>query len=413
MLTNWAGNVQFQASAFHRPVTIAELQRLVAGSPRIRAVGSGHSFSRIADTDGDQVSLAGLPRQIEIDTAGQTARLSAGLRYSDVAPGLHEAGLALANLASLPHIGIAGAVATGTHGSGDRITSLATAVAELELVTAAGDVLTVSRDRDRDSFPGLIVALGAAGIVTALTLGLVPAYNVRQWVREDVPFEALTERFDEVMSAAYSVSVFTDWGPERLLRVWLKAREPAREPPPGWLGGRSAAADRHPLAGRPAQYATPQLGLPGPWHERLPHFRPEFTPSAGRELQSEFLIDRRSASAALSALDEIRAVLAPVTEVSEIRTVAGDDLWLSPAYGRDSACLHFTWVPDGAAVAPVVSAVEAALEPFAPRPHWGKISTIQPAVVADRYPRMDDFRRLVRALDPAAKFGNEFTAALL
>jgi alditol oxidase len=389
------------------------VQRLVAGSPRIRAVGTGHSFSPVADTDGDQVTLAGLPPQIEVDSARSAVRVSGGLRYSDVTPRLHEAGLALENLASLPHIGIAGAVATGTHGSGDHQASLAAAVIELELVTAAGDILAVHRDREPGSFPGLVVALGAAGIVTGLTLALGPAFDVRQWVREDVPFAAITGHFDDVMSAAYSVSVFTDWGPERLLRVWLKAREPASEPAPAWLGGHVATADLHPLDGRPAQYATPQLGLPGPWHERLPHFRPEFTPSAGSELQSEFLIDRRDASAALVALDQIRGIIAPVTEVSEIRTVARDDLWLSPAYGRDCVCLHFTWVPDAAAVAPVISAVEAALGPFAPRPHWGKIFTTHPAVVAGRYPRMDDFRRLVRELDPAAKFQNDFTAALM
>jgi alditol oxidase len=413
MQANWARNVEFRAAAFHRPRTITELQRLVAASARIRAVGTGHSFSRVADTDGDLVSLAGLSHHIEIDTARLAARVDAGLRYSDVAPTLHEAGLALENLASLPHIGIAGAVATGTHGSGDRNASLAAAVTELEVVTAAGDLMTVRRGREHESFPGLVVALGAGGIVTRLTLGLVPAYNVRQWVCEAVPFEAITAHFDDVMGAAYSVSVFTDWGPERLDRVWLKASEPASEPQLDWLGGHLAAVGRHPIAGLPAQCATEQLGLSGPWHERLPHFRPEFTPSVGRELQSEFLIDRREASAALGALNEIRAVIAPVTEVSEIRTAAGDDLWLSPAYGRDTACLHFTWVPDVAAVTPVLSQVEAVLDSFAPRPHWGKISTISPAVVAGRYPRMHDFRLLIHELDPAAKFRNEFTAALV
>jgi alditol oxidase len=413
MRANWAGNVAFRATAFHRPGSISELQHLVAGSSRIRALGSAHSFSRVADTDGELVSLAGLPPEIEIDTAGRAVRASAGLRYSDIAPRLNDGGLALANLASLPHIGLAGAVATGTHGSGDHNASLAAAVTELELVTAAGDLITVRREGGRDEFAGLVVALGACGIVTRLTLTALPAFSVRQWVCEDIPFDAVIAQFDHVTGAAYSVSVFTDWGHRRRAQVWLKRREPAHRPPSGWLGGRLAGAARHPIAGQPARNATPQLGVPGPWHERLPHFRPEFTPSAGRELQSEFLLGREHAAGALTALDQLRATIAPFVQISEIRTIAADDLWLSPAYGRDTVAIHFTWVPDAAAVSPVLRDVEAALAPFAPRPHWGKITSIPPAVVADRYPRMDDFRRLVREFDPTATFRNEYTGAFL
>jgi xylitol oxidase len=413
MRANWAGNVEFRAAAVHRPVSIAEVQRLVAGSSRIRALGTGHSFSRVADTDGDLVSLAGLPPEIEINTAGLAVRVSAGLRYSDIAARLNDAGLALQNLASLPHIGVAGAVATGTHGSGDRNAGLAAAVTELELVTAAGDLITARRDREDDSFAGLVVALGACGIVTRLTLTAVPAFSVRQWVWADIPLDAVITHFDHVTSAAYSVSVFTDWGHHRRVQVWLKDTEPAGPPPSGWLGGQLAAADRHPIAGLPAGNATPQLGLPGPWHERLPHFRPEFVPSAGRELQSEFLLGREHAAGALAALDRLGAAIAPVVQISEIRTIAADDLWLSPAYGRDTAAIHFTWVPDVTAVAPVLRDVEAALAPFEPRPHWGKITSIPPAVVASRYPRMDDFRRLVREFDPTATFRNEYTGAFL
>lgn len=413
MRTNWAGNIEFRAAAVHRPASIAEVQRLVAGSSRIRALGTGHSFSGVADTDGDLVSLAGLPPEIETDTAGLAVRVSAGLRYSDIAPRLNDAGLALRNLASLPHIGMAGAVATGTHGSGDRNACLAAAVTELELVTAAGDLITARRDRADDSFAGLVVALGACGIVTRLTLTAVPAFSVRQWVWEDIPLDAVIAQFDHVTSAAYSVSVFTDWGHHRRAQVWLKHLQPAGPPPSGWLGGQQAAAGRHPVAGLPARNATPQQGLPGPWHERLPHFRPEFTPSTGRELQSEFLLGREHAAGALAALDQLGAAIAPVLQISEIRTIAADDLWLSPAYGRDTAAIHFTWVPDAAAVAPVLREVEAALAPFAPRPHWGKITAIPPDVIAGRYPRMDDFRRLVREFDPTGTFRNDYTGAFL
>ncbi len=413
-LANWAGNVEFRAAALHRPASVDELRQLVAGSRQIRAVGTGHSFSHVADTTGDLVSVAGLPPMVELDTAGSAVTVSAGLRYGDVAPVLHAAGRGLANLASLPHISVAGAVATGTHGSGDANASLAAAVSALEMVTADGDLITVRRDADPDRFAGLVVALGACGVVTSLTLDTVPAFTLRQWVYQDVPFAAVQAHFDEITSAAYSVSIFTDWRAERMTQTWLKQADPdPGQPPASWLGGQLAVADLHPVIGMPAANCTPQLGRPGPWHERLPHFRPEFNPSAGQELQSEFLVDREHAVEALHALEGLTAVLAPVVQVSEIRTVAADNLWLSPSYRRASAAFHFTWVPDARTVGPALASVEAALAPFEPRPHWGKLSTIRPEDVAGRYPRMGDFRLLVAELDEQATFRNDMVNAYL
>jgi alditol oxidase len=412
-LSNWAGNVTFRARTLYRPASVGELQQLVARSERIRALGGAHSFSLVADTTGDLVSVAGLPSHIDIDSARAQARVSAGQRYSDLAPRLHEAGFALANLASLPHISVAGAIATGTHGSGDANRCLAAAVCALDLITAGGEALTVSREADPDSFAGLVVALGACGVVTSLTLNLVPAFPVRQWVYGAVPFAALVARLDEVTAAAYSVSIFTQWRPDRADQVWLKSAEPSAQPPERWLGGRLLRSDQHPVPGMPTEFVTPQAGLPGPWHERLPHFRPDFTPSAGDELQSEFLLPRVHGRAALQALDGLRHLISPVLLVSEIRTVAADDLWLSPAYGRETIAVHFTWKPDAVPLAPVLAQVEAALEPFAPRPHWGKVTTMPAAAVSARYPRLDDVRALVSRLDPAGTFRNDFTDAYL
>ncbi len=410
-LVNWAGNVQFRAATVDRPASVPELQRLVARSTRIRALGTAHSFSLVADTDGDLVSLARLPPAVDVDTSAAAVRVSAGLRYSDIAPRMHARGLALANLASLPHISVAGAVATGTHGSGDTNQSLAAAVTAMELVTAGGDLVQISRDADPARFPGLVVALGACGIVTSLTLDALPAYAVRQWVYEDVPFAEVAAGFDEIASAAYSVSMFTDWRHDQMTQVWLKRAEPAEVPPARWRGGRLASDDVHPISGMPADNCTPQLGRPGPWYERLPHFRAEFTPSAGEELQSEFLLGREHAVDALAALGRVAPTLARAVQVSEIRTVAADNLWLSPAYGRDSVAFHFTWVPDANAVAPALAAAQAALAPFEPRPHWGKLSTIAAGDVAGRYPRMDDFRRLVAEFDGPGQFRNDYADA--
>ncbi|WP_330237748.1 D-arabinono-1,4-lactone oxidase [Streptomyces sp. NBC_00525] len=406
---NWAGNITFGARRLCVPRSVRELRETVAASDAVRPLGTRHSFNTVADTTGDHISLAGLPRTADIDVPGRTVSLTAGLAYGEFAAELHERGLALANLGSLPHISVAGAVATGTHGSGVGNRSLAAAVRGLTLVTADGGTRTLGR-HDAD-FPGAVVSLGALGVVTSLDLDLVPAFDVRQWVYEDLPEATLTARFDEVMAAAYSVSVFTDWRPGPVGQVWLKRRADDGGPDPmpaGWLGARLADGPRHPVPGMPAGNCTRQQGVPGPWFRRLPHFRMEFTPSNGDELQSEYFVARRDAVAAYEALARMRERIAPVLQVSEIRTVAADGLWLSPAYGRDSVAFHFTWAPDADAVAPVVARIEEALAPFGARPHWGKVFTTAPEVLRTLYPRYADFEALMARQDPDGVFRNRF-----
>lgn len=415
MTTNWAGNIAFTAERVHRPRTVAQLRELVAAGAQVRALGTGHSFNRIADTPGDLVSVAELPRMIEIDSATGTATVSAGLRYAEVAEQLHRAGFALPNLASLPHISVAGACATGTHGSGDRNGGLATAVSALRMVGADGELVELSRRDDPERFPGAVVGLGALGVVTELSLDLVPDFEVAQYVYEGLALDDLAEDFDAVSGAAYSVSVFTTWA-DGHGSVWLKqlhdTDQPTAPPTPEWLGARLADGQRHPIPGMPGDFCTPQGGVPGPWHERLPHFRPDFTPSNGDELQSEFLLPRAAAPQAIAALRGLADRIAPLLLISEIRTVAADDLWLSPAYGRDSAAFHFTWVKDTEAVTPLLAAIEERLAPLGARPHWGKLFTTPPKQVADLYECAADFRRLMHAQDPGGKFRNAFVESV-
>lgn len=402
-LSNWAGNVVFAARQVHEPAGVDELRRIVAGSTKIRALGTGHSFNLLADTTGDLVSLAAMPSAIDIDGDAGTVTVPAGIRYGDLAQQLHAAGYALHNLASLPHISVAGAVATGTHGSGDRNGSLATAVAAIELVTAGGDVVRLSRG-DND-FAGAVVSLGALGIVTRLWLDIVPTFTIAQEVYEDLPRERFEAGWAEIFADGYSVSMFTDWSSSDINQVW---RKHADSTVASWTGARPAAGPRHPVAGMPAENCTEQLGAPGPWHMRLPHFRLGFTPSSGAELQSEYLIARHDLPSAMAALDGIRTRIAPLILTSELRTVAADDLWLSPSYGRDSAAIHFTWKPDAAAVGAVLVDIEALLAPLRARPHWGKVFSTSPDQVAALYERMPDFAALLRRYDPAGVFRNAF-----
>jgi xylitol oxidase len=411
-LTNWAGNVTFRPRRVHRPTSLDELRAAVTAGGRVRALGTGHSFNHIADTDGSLVSLGAMPRTVEVDRSRSRVAVAAGVRYGDLTGTLNRAGLALPNLGSLPHIAVAGACATGTHGSGERLGCLATAVTALELVTATGDLVTLSRQADGDRFSGAVVALGSLGIVTRLVLDVVPAFELRQDVYDGLAHERLPEHLDEVLGAGYSVSLFTRWQDQVTYQVWVKGRpgSDAAAPPPGrhWLGATAADGPRHPVPGMPPENCTEQLGVPGPWHERLPHFRLAFTPSSGEELQSEYLLPRRHAVPALDALARIRRQVAPVLQISEVRTVAADDLWLSPCSGRDTVAVHFTWVKDADAVAPVVAAVEEALAPYEPRPHWGKVFGTDPQEVVRAYPAAADFTRLLDEYDPAGIFRNDF-----
>ncbi|MCC9154015.1 FAD-binding protein [Streptomyces parvulus] len=411
-VTNWAGNITYTAEELLRPRSPRALGALVAGSARLRVLGSGHSFNEIAQpgAGGVLLSLADLPSVVDVDTAARTVRVGGGVRYAELARRVHARGLALPNLASLPHISVAGSVATGTHGSGVGNGSLASAVREVELITADGSALTLARADGR--FGGAVTSLGALGVVTSLTLGLEPAYEVEQHVFTEMPLAGLdTATFEAVMASAYSVSLFTDWRAPGFRQVWLKRR--TDQPLPEFSYAKPAVDRMHPVPGMPAVNCTEQSGVPGPWHERLPHFRADFVPSSGAELQSEYLMPREHALAALHAMDAIREVVAPVLQTCEIRTVAADAQWLSPSYGRDTVAAHFTWVEDTAAVLPVVRELERALAPFAPRPHWGKVFTTPSAALRALYPRLDDFRSLARALDPAGKFGNGFVRGVL
>ncbi len=403
MATNWAGNHAYAGARLDRPGSLDELAGIVAAADRVRAIGSRHSFTDIVDSD-VLVSLEGLPTVFDLDATARTVTVGGGARYGEVSRALHEQGWALANLASLPHISVAGAVATGTHGSGDSNASLATAVRALSLLDGSGALRSVRRG-DPD-FDGTVVGLGALGIVTSLTLDVEPAYDVRQDVWTDLPYAAVADHFDAITTSGYSVSLFTDFSDAGFAQAWVKSR--ASEAPDEFFGARRATKQLHPDIGAVAEGVTQQGGIVGPWLERLPHFRLEFTPSHGAELQSEYLVPRPQALAALDAMRALRPLLGALLRVAELRTVAADDLWLSSAYGTDVVGFHLTWVLDEPAVYAVLPDLEAALLPLGARPHWGKCFVATAADLAPLYPRLPDFRALRDRVDPERTFGNAY-----
>jgi xylitol oxidase len=421
---NWAGNLEYRAARVVRPGSVGELQELLAAGGvtaggvgadgRVRALGSRHSFNDIADTAGTLIETDALPVTIDAGGAPGAVRISGGLRYGALAEALQARGLALANLASLPHISVAGAVATGTHGSGDRIGSLASAVRAIAFVAADGSVRTLRRG-DAD-FEGAVVNLGALGVVIGLELDVEPSYEVAQSVFDGPRWDAMLAGFDRVTSLATSTSVFTTWrSTETADLLWLKQRTDAgdgraveaSEFARSGLGAAAAAGARHPVPGGATEATTEQLGAAGPWHVRLPHFRLAFTPSAGEELQSEYLVPRADAVAAIEAVRGLAGRIAPLLFVCEIRTVAADRLWLSPAFRTDVVAIHFTWRPEQAAVEALLPVIEAAL-PATARPHWGKLFALPAEELRARYPRWDDFAALRERLDPERRFVNDY-----
>ncbi len=410
-LRNWAGNVVFSASELRRPTSVEQLQEIVRDARLVRALGTGHSFSAVADTTGLLVSTADLDLTVEVDPSrsggGAVAAVPGGWTYAQVATALHEQGWGLPNLGSLPHISVAGACATGTHGSGSELGCLAASAVAVDLVRADGELVHLAAGHP--DFRGAVLSLGALGVVTRLWLAVEPTYDVSQEVLLDVPVADAVGHAEQMLASATSVSLFhTFSGRPTLDSVWRKQRtdSPADKAAADWRwGGRPANEPVHPVPGQDPAATTSQLGQPGPWHERLPHFRIEFTPSVGEELQSELLLPREHAGAAIAALEEHREAIAPALQVFEMRTIAGDELWLSPCGGRDSVATHFTWVHDLDDVRPALETVERVLAPFDPRPHWGKVSLAHDAEAVRRsYPRLDDFHDLAQRLDPERCF---------
>jgi xylitol oxidase len=415
--TNWAGNYTFTARELKYPDSVTEAQSIVSAAQKVRVLGSGHSFNDIADSEGTQLSLHKLQRVVRIDPDRQRVTVDGGIRYGDLAPELHAKGWALANLASLPHISVAGAVMTATHGSGSAIGNLATSVAAIDLLTASGDIVTLSRDKDTDVFFGAVVSLGALGAVVSLTLDIEPDYLVRQDVYTDLPFATLEANFDAIFDAGTSVSVFTDWRGDTAQAIWVKDRVvdagPTFARQPDFFGATPATRKLHPLPDGDALDCTDQLGVPGPWHERLPHFRMGFAPSHGAEIQAEFFIPRENAANAVVTMRKHGERLAPLLMISELRTVAADNLWLSPGSQGPYVGVHFTFRRDAAGVHSVLPAIEADLGKLGAVPHWGKVTTMSPSIIRSRIPRLAAFRDLVLSFDPKGKFRNAYMHRLV
>jgi len=410
-LTNWAGNLEYGTDRLYSANSLEQVRSYVKKENKLKVLGTRHCFNNIADSTDNFLSLKPMDEVVALKPEAHTVTVNAGMTYGQLCPLLHRKGFALHNLASLPHISIAGAVSTATHGSGEKNGNLATAVSALEIVTAAGEVVELSRQRDGEAFLGAVVGIGALGVITKVTLDIQPTYLVRQYVYENLPLSAVKDNFDAIESSGYSVSLFTDWQNQRINEVWIKSRveeEQTFDAAPEFFGAKRATRNLHPIAELSAENCTEQMGVPGPWYERLPHFRMGFTPSAGKELQTEYFVPRQHAVEAILAVERLRDQISPHLMISEIRTIAADKLWLSPCYGQACVTIHFTWRQDWPAVKMLMPLIEKELAPFKARPHWGKLFTMPPGELHSIYKKLPDFIQLSKKYDPHGKFRNEF-----
>lgn len=405
---NWARNYTYQAENYHEPATVEQLQELVRKLNKQKALGSRHCFNNIADSPTNQISTAKLKGIVKLDKENKTITIESGTRYGDFSEELHQSGFALHNLASLPHITVVGACATATHGSGVKNGNLATPVVAVELINPQGELIKL--DRDHPDFHAVVVGLGAFGIISKITLEIENTYQVKQNVFLDLPLESVQNHFNEIMTSGYSVSLFTNWMDQKVSEVWVKRRMDSNLEDLGdeFYGAKAATRNLHPVIHQSANSCSEQMGVPGPWHERLPHFKMGFTPSTGAELQSEFFVPYTNAVEAILAVEQLKEEIYPHLIISEIRTIAADNFWMSPCYKQDSIAIHFTWKPKKEEVMKMIPKIETVLQPFGVRPHWGKLFTIRPDILHDRYERYTDFLSLAKQYDPEGKFRNQY-----
>jgi xylitol oxidase len=426
-LSNWGGNFRFSTTDIRFPRSLDEVVDAVKeGAPKstpggvgppvkhLRALGSRHSFSKIADTAEMLVSLSAMNRILAVNpgsaTEAPTITVEGGAIYTDVTPFVEFIGAAFHNQLTLSEVSVAGSINTGAHGTGITNGILATQVRSVELVLANGTVTTLRKGVDA-AFPAAVVGLGAFGVVTKVELEMQASYQMTQHVFLNLPFTTLTDQFDTIMSSAYTVQAWTDWSdPTNFNQVWVGDRDDDAadfSTAPAFYGATRAPAQVTPVAALPPTYVVPQ-GVAGPWNERLVCYRLGLSGFNGDEIQSEYILPITNAKAALEAIAALATQIAPLCYVSVVRTIAADDFWLSPAYGRDSVAIHFTWKPQLDAVVALLPTIESALAGLDAVPHWGKFFTMAPSVFLQRYDKLAEWKATAAAYDPSGRFRNAF-----
>ena len=407
-MKNWAGNLTFSAREFIEVNSISKLQQVVSSSQAVKVLATGHSFNAIGDTTETLISIKNLSNGIEIDSQNAQALIPAGMAYADAARYLESNGWAFSNMASLGEVTIAGAISTGTHGSGSNNGVLSTSVVGLEIVLGSGELITIDQSNSEE-FAGFVVSLGALGVFTKIKMKIIPSFSVKQFVYENIGIQVVAENFDTVFNSAYSVSYFSNWAKNSTGQIWMKFLDDSSSDnlSDNWLGANQAKAKQHPVKINNPDPCTDQLGISGKWLYRLPHFKLDSSPASGDEVQTEYLVDRKYVNEYIQDLRAIGDEIAPRVYATEIRTIKSDELWLSGAYQRETVGFHFTWKKSDTLV-DFLPRIEEILGKHHGRPHWAKLFSVRSDELSARYPKYSDFEALLKKYDPKQKFRNKF-----
>jgi len=304
-----------------------------------------------------------------------------------------------------------GAISTASHGSGLSNSNISSAVREVTFVDYKGKLVVIGKEHEH--FPAVAVSLGAFGVVYRLTLNVIPTLYLSQRVYTDLPLSALKDHFKDIMGSGYSVSLFTNLKEPIIGQIWVK-KVSVNNQMPDWpkelFGAKINSETLHPhsVVDQPEEICTDSMGTICPWYQIFPLIKPHHICSPYSELQSEYFIPLENAYDAIERLHTIRHLIAPYLWGMEIRTIAADNLWLSPCYGKDCVAIHSTWKYDMVNVLKAMKLIEDQLAPWKPLPHWGKLSTLAPANIQAGYPKLDDWKRVVELYDPEGKFRNQF-----
>jgi FAD-linked oxidoreductase len=424
---NWTGDQRCRPAAIARPRTRDELAATIARAAEhghaVKVPGSGHSFSDVTLTDGVMVRLDGLNRILDVDPVGGLVTVEAGMRLRELSAALHEHGRALANLGDIDRQTVAGAISTATHGTGGRLQNLSAQVAAVELVTAAGDVVALSADRDPDGFRAARVGLGALGALATVTLRTVPAFTLHR-VDATQPLADVLDGFERLVDdndhfefftfpytgAAITVRRNRTHAPRRP-RSKLALTVDARLVQPVIANALMAVGARRPALVPSLNRRFAPLVAEG---EYVDDSHRVFTSERTlRFTEMEYAVPRAHGPEVVRrVLDWVHERRFPTNLPLECRAVAADDAFLSPSYERDTVYVAVHQYR-GVEWRPYFDAVEAIAAEYGGRPHWGKRHGLTRETLASRYPRFDDFLAVRDRLDPGRVFANAYTRRCL
>ncbi|KAI1700234.1 d-arabinono-1,4-lactone oxidase domain-containing protein [Ditylenchus destructor] len=356
-LHNWGNNFRFSTQNIQYPTSVEEVQQIVRNANKLRVVGTRHSFSKIADSPNTMLSTLALKNIIGFDPTVPSITVQAGITYTDLNP-------------FLPN-----------YGPNDP---------ELKAIA---------------------VGLGAFGVITQVELEVEPTFNLTNYVFVNMPEQDIYDHFDEIENLGYSVQLFTDFSTPGVwdqVWVWVRSDENSNV---GNMQNLYGATRTHEqvtaIEALPPTYLMEQ-GKEQPWYYGLVDYHLGLSGFDGAEIQSEYFMPYENAIPAIQAVSNFSDLIAPRVYTMLIRTIKGDDLWMSESFNETTVAIHFTWKPNMTAVMEVLPQIEQALLPYGARPHWGKVFAQGPETYLHRYPKLNQWKQLAETLDPTHKFRNKF-----